>query len=91
MQKLLLLGGLVGATFLAFNLYTREKERKNVISLQQTQKLAQEIKQQMLVVTLKFAEGTKNSISKLGKESTKEQAELIDYFTTKMSEMYEMK
>ena len=52
LKNYLILAGVVGASYFAYNHFTQK-----TIPLKLTQKIAQEIKHQMLIVTINFAEG----------------------------------
>jgi hypothetical protein len=62
--SLLLVGGLIGAGYFAFNKIVSED-----LSLKMVRKITQEIKHQILIVTISFAEGCKEHYGKLHKTS----------------------
>lgn len=84
--SLLLVGGLIGAGYFAFNKIVSED-----LSLKMVRKITQEIKHQILIVTISFAEGCKEHYGKLHKTSPVKQAELAQYFRNKLSEIYSQK
>lgn len=62
--SLLLVGGLIGAGYLAFNKIISED-----LSLKMVRKITQEIKHQILIVSISFAEGCKEHYGKLQRTS----------------------
>lgn len=61
------------------------------MTLQSTRKIAQEIKHQILIVTINFAEGIRDNVRKTRIEDKEKSEQLIDYFRTKMAEIYTQK
>lgn len=80
LQKLLLFGGLIGVGYLAFNKYT-----EHALPLNLTRKLVQEIKHQVLIVAINYAEGCKTHLEKLKQSEASKIEELTGFFRGKLA------
>lgn len=85
---LLIVGGLIGAGYLALN---KLISSSGDLSYKMVCKITQEIKHQILIVSISFAEGAKEHYEKLQKSNPGKSEELLQYFRTKMGEIFSQK
>lgn len=84
-KNYLILAGVVGATYFAYNHFTQK-----TIPLKLTQKIAQEIKHQMLIVTINFADGISKHASGPGGVKVNEE-KVNEYFVEELGKIYKQK
>lgn len=93
LKKYLIVTGVLGISYIGYTYLSNRKPKLTsggkTITLELTRKILQEIKHQMLIVCLSFAEGiAKNKAQKMTKE---QELQLDTYFRTEMVKIYEQK
>ena len=84
LKTYLLLAGALGTTYAVYNYFSQK-----TISLKMTTKVAQEIKHQMMIVTINFAEGVaKHAVGSEGKIAHEK---VNEYFVDELSKIYRQK
>ena len=82
LRNYLIMAGVIGAGYALYNRYSTK-----TIPIQLTRKIAQEIKHQMMIVTINFAEG----ISKHAAGAKMGDPKITEYFIDELSKIYKQK
>lgn len=90
LKRYLIISGVLGISYMGFKYLTNIKSKSSTegrtITIEKTRKILQEIKHQMLIVCISFAEGIKKNMTQ---NISKEQEEKLNtYFRTEMVKIY---
>ena len=85
LKNYMILAGLVGASYIVY-----ERFKQATISLALTQKIAQEIKHQMMIVTINFAEGISKHAAGPGGAKVNDE-KVNEYFIDELGKIYQQK
>lgn len=79
-RNLLIFGALIGAGYLAFSRYAQNDVQS--LTLEKTRRITQEIKHQILIVSINFAQGARANKEKILNANVADKLEQLEaYFT----------